>query len=917
MIKRAIALLLLLGAGFLLLQLAVGEAAFGSPEAARKAAAGKGTASAPSSGQASPGSAPRGAIPISGRGSEDKPVKAALSGALDVRQRREIPIANGQVMLLTVYRVLAEDCIPLSDERYRLERVTILFHELGEKTATPKEQLAGELHASAMLVTLGRDDHGAPSLREDKEMELFDAVLTTNEHARAKDVELQIAHAFVLAADDGTRIRSATDDEPFVMKRHGENAITLAGRGATAFLPASRGQKNSGASRRMELRAASDPDLKSTGARGESRLTARGAMLYEEDLDRGAAHIVVAKDVVLDDPASRSTARGDHLEGWFARGTTPGQKAGAKPGTPASATSWRRLVMLGAPCRVVTEDVELTCERLVVTPGPFGDPALLTATGNSPRIVQKDKNGTPTTVVARDGIRLLRVAGSIGAGAKALGFPRTGLGGRFDQVVWFDGPTTLQQDTLTANADVGITLLRGVAGDPRTGLVGKGKVAIRRGDLAVDGDEGFTIATDGADTRLVMASQEQKLTAHLPQNALHDLATLDVAVRGNELRSFTATGKHCRIEAEAADGRVTGSAQRIVATDPRSVGLFGAPAHIERGNGDTIDAPEIRIGRGSGKATLVEAFHGATVRVSSLARGDATGPKQPIDLRAETVRLVPFLAPREVRNLLYGRLSVGARRVAETSLGSGWVFADGAVRLDQAAAEGGAKNTEAHATGDRLALDIGSGTGQLVGAPAKVTAHDQHGQENRGEAPSLRIAQGRDGQIVRLLPFGRSLPRLVVGGQGGPGNQRGKTTQLEVICNGEITIAPDKITFGGSGRVRSLLPSGEPDPNGLALTAQHLEIDRDEKSGEAKKLLAKGDVVIVSAQVLARAEEATLATEHAPEPGRIELWDPRPGDHDVSITFASGLHLEAPRIHFNWITGACETWRGGIQGGVR
>ena len=914
MIKRAIALLLLLGAGYLLLQLAIGDAAFGSPEAARKTGRGKTPQSAPfehRDSQTSAPTVPHGAVTISGGNKDEKPVKAAIAGALDIKQRREFPLPNGNVLLMTLYRVIAEQSTPLSDDRYRLERVKVLFYELGDKGSAPKEELAGELRAATMLVTLGRDEQGTPSLRADKEMELFDAVLATNEHARAKDLELQMGHAFVLAEENGTRIRSATDDEPFVLNRKGDQPLTLTGRGAHAWLPAAR-RPGVEAQRRLQIRAVNDPELRSQGTRGESRISARGPMSYEEDLDRGSAHVLVEREVSVSDVATQSSAFGDRLEGWLVRG--PEAKAEKKARAATKSGQWRRLEMLGTPCRVVTADAEVDCSRLTVLPGLDGEPALLTATGADPRIVQKDKAGKSTTVTARDGIRLLRIPAAQGADLRALGFPRSALGGRFGQIVWFDGPAQLVQDELTANADQGMTLLRGVEGDARAVLVGRGSVRITRGELQVAGNQGFSLATSGSDAVLTMASSSAAISARLPQNVLNDAAELRVTLRNNALLAFVASGPLCRIEADTAEGLAHGFAARIVALDPRSLALFGEPARIERASGETIVAPEVRIGRGSKRATVIEAYHGATIHVSALMAGSAGKTAQPIDLKAETVRLVPFLAPIEVRRFMLAPLGPGARLCAETALGSAWLFAEKAVQLDQSAKPGQQSQGEAHATGDHLALSVLSGTGQLLGTPARVTSRDDRGQQNLGEAPCLRIAQAKEGQIVRLLPYGRSQPRLLVGG--GTAGQAAATpsTRLEVTCNGEITIDPERITFGGSGRVRSLLADGEPDPDGLALTAKHLAIERDLKTGEAKKLIAKGDVVILSNQVLARADEATLAPERAPEPGWCELRDTRGKGHEVTIELASGLRFTGPRIDINWLTGAYAVWRAGISG---
>lgn len=918
MIRRAIALLLLLAAGFVLLQLAVDEPVFGSPEAARRAKSLKGAESAPSSreaGAASQPAAPQGAVAISGKSGADKPVKAGIGGYLDFRQRREVPLANGSVMLLTLYRVTAEQSTPIAEERYRLERVRIHFYEIDERAATPTETLAGELVAATMFVTLGRDGQGATSLREDKEMELFDAVLKTNEHARAKDVELQMAHAFVLAAADGTRLRTPTDEETFSIRRKGDPEITMSGRGVTAYLPAARSRQAAAGKRLLEIRTASEPELKASGARGDSKLTAKGPLHYVEDVDLGSAHVVVDRDVTLTDTPTGATARGAHLEGWFARGTTPGKKGSTAP-EETRTSLWRRIELVGAPSRVLTGDVEVECAHLTLLPGLLGDAALVHARGGTPRIVQRDREGKLTTVTARDGIHLIPVRGAQAANASVLGFPRSAFGSRFDQVVWFEGPTELVQGDLHANASLGLTLLRAVAGDARTSLRGKGEVEIRRGELRVLGDEGFAIASDGVASTLTMGSAAERLTASLPRNTLSQLRSLEVAIRGNELRAFTARGRACSIVAETADGAVRGLATRIVASEPDAVVLHGAPAHVERASGETIDAPEIRIARGSARTTLLEAFGGAKILGAMGGKGDAFGG-HPIALQGETVRFVPFLAPREVRDLLYGRLGAGTRFVAERSLRSPWLFAEKAVRLDQTSAVAGGKSNEAHASGDHLALGIDLGSGQLTGMPARVVAVDERGQQNRGEAPCLRITQSSRGQIVRLLPFGRSLPRLLVGGQAGPGTVQGKGGRLEVICNGDITIAPERITFGGSGRVRSLLPSDEPDPNGLALTANALAIDRDLKTGEAKKLIARGDVVIISSQVLARADEATLAPENAPDPGWCILRDTRGGAHEVTITMASGMRLAGPLIRFNWITGAYDVWRAGIGGDAR
>jgi hypothetical protein len=405
-----------------------------------------------------------------------------------------------------VFLLEAEDSAPLSATLQQLDRVTVLLFE--------RDQPTSRLRAERAFLELDRDAAGRPSLREDKEIDLREAIFETLPGARLEGLRLELGNARILVAEDDIRLRTTTEDEPVRLLVAGERSGTLHGKGLQARLPRSR----TSALRRADIAILRDPVLETGGI----VVRAAGRMDYREDLDRGDAIVTLDDRVQLDFPrgglrvgdlasapadgsGGRSQVRGDRFTGWLQRSDEQGT---------SDPVVWHRLLLTGAPATVELDVGRLLTPRLSVVPGALGEPWLVTAHGGESRLEQTQiRPGSKQTDLVTSSsprrIHLVRTGSGAGALHRSFGFPQWTLRPLQElQVVVFEGAARIAGGPRLVAASRGLHVFH----RERSGAVvarGFGDVRIEQRavlpgehDLVATGNDGFELHAADADQRL-------------------------------------------------------------------------------------------------------------------------------------------------------------------------------------------------------------------------------------------------------------------------------------------------------------------------------------------------------------------------------------------------------------------------------
>ena len=877
--KRLLALLVLLALGFLGLRLALGGESFGTLI---------GTKQEPGPQERPKEQRPGVALGSGQGGTDEKPVKISIAGAGKLPKKREVALADGKSLLMNEYEIVYEDSAPLGEDRYRLSRVQVRFYKLGGTATAPVALLTSVLKSAEMLVTLGRDDKGNAALREDKDMEFFDAALTTTEHGQPKNLELRLAHAKARSDASGTRISTFGDEDPFTLQIAGDRPLALTGRGLAAFLPAAGGDGRRTGS--LDLRVVNDPKLTAVTARSTTTAQARGPLHYVEDLASGDATVDMRNGVVFTDRgATEQVARGDTLLGSLRR---------SKDADTSKVTAaWTRITLTGQPAQIDADGNSVRCDRLVVLPGLGHEPAWILARGKGTQLVRKEPDGSVSTFTAERGIRVLRVRPWL-----EPYMPR--LGPAFGELVELEGRTTLEQAELKLAASEGMRILRGKAVLDRpalTTVVGHGVVDVQRGTLALAGDEGFFLWLRGDQGEITLASNAGKASVTLAEGALTALRTLRAGFRGGALDTCVETGAAVRLVAKTARETIEGTADRVESRDGSAFDLHGEPASVVRDGGGRLSGRLVRVTRYSERATGLFAQGGAQLFVERVEERAV----EPVDLRARQIEMVPFVVSMQQAAWHGGALPRAARALFARGLLTPWLDARDDVRFSQKGKQG---QEDATGHGSRLWLRVTAPEGLLLGSPAIVVAKDKSGRTNLGQAPRIRFRKVGDQTRAVLEPEGEDLPRFLVRGAAMPGGQTG--TRLEIRSAAPVAIDEVQIVFPAAVLVRSLLPDDEPDPNGFQMVAKSMTLDRDERSGDVKKLIARGAVQMHSPRLQARGEEVVLT----PDTGWCQL---RGDAVPARVVFAGGFVLTGSHLQANYLTGEGRVWHGNLSGAER
>lgn len=499
--KRLLLFLLLLALGFLVLRLALGD----------ELMAGGGNANAPGTGERT---RPRPEPPVG------EPIRVQQDGTeLQVRggftiapPGRRVPLPGGGVEFQRVYELTCRDCVPADGGRHRLDGVSMKLFDRGEHLAN--------LTAASAIVEMQVDQARAHSLRESKEIELEDAVVTAVAGGRLPPLRIAVGRVRVLVDDEVVALHTPDENTPVEVVVDGERKGRLAGRGMRARMPKDR----AAALGRLDLLILHQPTIAMDGV----DLAATGQLHYVEQIDTGTAMLSVDGDVAVTlagtrlaavaDPDTKgpaaTTVRGDRLHGWLQRT----RRAGAKADDGAAdrdAIVWTMLRLLGSRAKVETPDLELESPRLTVLPGASGEMASITADGGPSALRQK--RGGATFQSPRP-IHLVRTVATCAAVHRMFGFPAFTLGPLQDlEIVTFDGASSVDAgDGVTVAADKGLHLFRqqSTAASGQFVARGFGNVVIAHGDgrerVEARGNSGFVLWRTAAGDEIVLGRDDPR-----------------------------------------------------------------------------------------------------------------------------------------------------------------------------------------------------------------------------------------------------------------------------------------------------------------------------------------------------------------------------------------------------------------------
>jgi hypothetical protein len=440
------------------------------------------------------------------------------TGPIEFPQYRTVPQPDGSARHERVFVLKAEDSKPVSETLQQLDRVQVLFFD--------GDQPSSRVSARQAFVELSRDASGRPSLREHKEIDLREAVFESLPGARMQGVRLEVGDAKVDVAEAEIRLRTVDDQQPVLLVVGGQRSGTLRGKGMQARLPRDR----QSSMRRADVEILHEPVLETAGI----TVSARGRMHYSEDLATGAARITVDDHVLVDfdragfaaggggaRPADgdrgKAHVAGDQFVGWLQR-----SQRQSEDGREREDVSWQRLLLTGAPARVVLPEGHVDTPRISVLPGPFGEPFLVTAHGGESRIVQTgqrpgSRQTDPVTGTSPRRIHVVRPGSSAGAFHRSFGFPQWTVRALDEvQIAVFEGKSRLDSGVRTVEASEGLHLFRRDGSE--TGIArGFGEVRIEQ-RAAAAGESAFVAAgNDGFRLVVTAATQDLQLGPPLPE----------------------------------------------------------------------------------------------------------------------------------------------------------------------------------------------------------------------------------------------------------------------------------------------------------------------------------------------------------------------------------------------------------------
>lgn len=423
-------------------------------------------------------------------------------GAFHLPRLRSVPQPDGSVRHETVFSIDSKDSQPVGEGVQQLDDVTVTVFDRGAPAA--------KITSKRAFVELGHDEAGKVSVREDKEIDLRDAVLESLPDSRLPGLRLELGAAKVHVHDDFVELQTHTENDPVLLRLDGARPGTLRGNGLQARLPRDR----SGRLQRADIDVLHEPVLES----GDLVMRAHGRMHLTEDLTSGCGQVAVEDTVALETTtlgglrlrgvpglpaagpgavgtAGPTTARGQHLLGWFVR--SGGEGAGLV---------WQRVELRGSPATVDSPGLRLETPQLSLLPGMSGEPVVVVASGGPSRLeftpdeAGRARGESPIVAASPRRIHLLRPGDEMAAAYRSFGFPMWSLGQlRDQQVAVFEGAATVDGGPQSVRTGKGLHVFRPNPNAEATFVHGFGTVHVEqraakgKPAMIADGDDGFRL----------------------------------------------------------------------------------------------------------------------------------------------------------------------------------------------------------------------------------------------------------------------------------------------------------------------------------------------------------------------------------------------------------------------------------------
>jgi len=523
-VKRLIAFFLLLGAGICALWFAIDDEV-----AVRANSSNRNDKNAPAPKRPKRAQEPAGpGVQFGGNGGG---AKLSQHGKLVYPKDREIPIGGGRTRKERVFVLRAEDSRPIGDGLQQLTDVSLKLFDKGVHAAT--------VIARQAFVELGRDPNGEPTFGEQKNIEVRDCIITAEPDSQLDGLRLELGDATIVIGDNLVQLTTAATQ--FVtMTFEGRQSVKLTGRGATARLPRS----TENGLQKAEITIQTDPVV----IADDLVVRADGRLRYVEDTVTGAAQISLDDNVELElthgalklpgmksadlsaaQKKSESQIRGDQFTGWLLRNKNKSIKSDPNDKTRGD-LGWQRLVLIGAPATIDVPGVHVATPRIMVRPGPLGDPFIVTTYGGESRIEQTNlfpgkSLGAPVVTESPRRIHIAQPGNSVGALHRALGFPQWTIRSLAQQqIVIYEGAAKFESGTRRITASDGLIIYGRPSGE--TGVVqGFGDVEVfdagsldpltkkARPDLIAKGNDGMVLTIGANNQQLQLGlAKDQKTT---------------------------------------------------------------------------------------------------------------------------------------------------------------------------------------------------------------------------------------------------------------------------------------------------------------------------------------------------------------------------------------------------------------------
>lgn len=760
--KRILVFLVLLALGFVGLRMAIGNDDIV-------------TASGPVSNDPTEPTAPE--IQAPGVPIKQGQIGATLktSGRLHFSKVRTIPQPDGSELNEPIFDLDANDSEQVRYGVQKLEDVTLTLFDRGVPAAT--------LISKQAFVELGQDLSGNASIREDKEIDLREAVFETLPNSRAAGLRLELERALVLVREDYIQLRTPNETDPVLLVLDGKSTGSLRGKGLLSRIPRDR----RGAMQRADVDILHDPELVANGL----TVRARGRMHYAEDLATGAALITVDDDVFADftragglqlrgldrfgatssSPLNgKATVHGDQLTGWLQRSKLHGGNGGKHDDL-----GWQLVQLRGAPAVVDAPGLQLTTPSLTLQPGMSGAPFVITASGGQSRLEQVlSPEQVAKGEVALVGesprrIHLLRPGTQASSILGAYGFPQWTLQQLHEQqAVAFEGRAQVTGGDRTLQASRGLQVFR--PGSSGNGSSGNNAVVQGFGEVHIEQRAGKDIKKD-----LIANGSDGFVMTLLPDHETLDLGPLrDVASEANG-----AWHNH-RYDIRYGTAQIDGvGACHVERRGTVTELLLRAPGSEIRGRLSDIagELSEVRSLRAKLDGDEVQSFTLTGIpALASLVRGK--------DHLTAT-------APRIEQNGPAGLSLLPAATDGDLSLWHGLATEDALPNLRRNSPATPTRGAEdVAATAPRIDVYYLGGEDVLVDAKAEgaIPAHATGKLWRSGQATPTTLAL--DAQRLRLLPY--ALPPQVLRAHRGGAN--GLLAQLPSLVSSQAWVIADDVT---------------------------------------------------------------------------------------------------------------------------